>query len=291
MIPPPVTARDTRAGIRSLIVTDRWLPDDRGSVQIARYGALPVTQPSIWFVLSIVLTVFVERGTKEPAAPLPWGTARHGGMMKCRLHIGKRPETVIFLCEESGNTARPWRKAGFSTICVDLSRDGQDVRLIRAPDLLGILRDNGLTPYGLFAMPPCTHLAGSGARWWRRKGDSALLEALSVSDACLRIEWVLRRHGLQWAALENPVGRLSQFLGEPTMTFQPCEFGDPYTKRTCLWGDFNPDLHRQPVAPTEGSRMWNLPPSPDRASLRSKTPEGFAQAFCAANRPTGERSR
>lgn len=53
--------------------------------------------------------------------------------MKCRIHIGKRPETVIFLCEESGETCRPWQKAGFSTICVDIARDGQDVRLIRAP--------------------------------------------------------------------------------------------------------------------------------------------------------------
>ena len=68
------------------------------------------------------------------------------------------------------------------------------------------------------------------------------------------------------------------------MTFQPHEFGDPYTKRTCLWGDFNADLPKKEVEPTEGSRMWNLPPSADRASLRSKTPEGFAKAFCQANR-------
>ena len=211
--------------------------------------------------------------------------------MKCRLHIGKRPETVIFLCEESGATARPWQDAGFSTICIDLARDGQDVRLIRATKLLELLRMNGLTPLGLFAMPPCTQFAGSGARWWKRKGDRALLEGLSVTDACLRIEWVLRRHGLQWVALENPVGRLSQYLGEADMTFQPCDFGDPYTKRTCLWGDFNQDMQRTPVEPKEGSRMWNLPPSPDRARLRSKTPEGFAKAFCAANIPEDDPKR
>lgn len=168
---------------------------------------------------------------------------------------------------------------------MDLARDGQDVRLIRAPDLLGVLKKNGLTPFGLFAMPPCTHFAGSGARWWNGKGDKALLEALSVTDACIRIEWVLGRHGLKWAAIENPVGRLSQFLGEPAMTIQPCDFGDPYTKRTCLWGDFNTDLAKKEVEPTEGSRMWNLTPSPDRAKLRSKTPEGFAKAFCEANKP------
>lgn len=102
---------------------------------------------------------------------------------------------------------------------------------------------------------------------------------------------MLRRHGLKWAALENPVGRLSQYLGKPDMTFQPNVFDDPYTKRTCLWGDFNPDLPKKEVKPDEGSRMLNLPPSPDRAKLRSKTPEGFAKAFCEANKVGTVRSR
>lgn len=211
--------------------------------------------------------------------------------MKCRLHIGKRPETVIFLCEHSGETSRPWQQAGFSTLCVDLTADGQDIRLVRATELIDLFKKHRLTPYGMFSMPPCTHFAGSGARWWKRKGDDSLLEGLSVADACLRIEWILRKHGLKWAAIENPVGRLSQYLGEPTMTFQPCEFGDPYTKRTCLWGDFNTDLPKTPVEPTEGSRMWKVSPSPERARLRSKTPGGFARAFCEANKPDAVRGR
>jgi hypothetical protein len=204
--------------------------------------------------------------------------------VQVRIETGDTPDTILFLCEQSGRTASPWRKGGYSTVCIDLAVDGQDVRLVDVRELVSTARRHKLRFVGCFAMPPCTHLAGSGARWWAAKGDQALLEALSVSDACIRIAESLRPHGLRWFALENPVGRLSRFLGPPRMTFQPCDFGDPYTKRTCLWGwGFETDLPRTPVAPLDGSRMWRLAPSRDRAMLRSHTPEGFADAFYRAN--------
>lgn len=207
-------------------------------------------------------------------------------MLHCRFDPGVRPETILLLCEASGETARPWREAGFATLCLDLTVDGQDVRLVSLTELLQLLRQHRRRPFGLIAMPPCTHLAGSGARWWRDKGPAALLEALSVVDACVRLAEGLRGAGLQWFVLENPVGRLSQYLGPPLMTFQPCDYGDPYTKRTCLWGwGFSTDLPRTPVAPTEGSRMHRLPPGRERAHLRSITPAGFSRAFYAANAP------
>ncbi|HUQ71452.1 MAG TPA: hypothetical protein VM165_18130 [Planctomycetaceae bacterium] len=201
-----------------------------------------------------------------------------------RFDPGTRPEAVLFLGEASGVTARPWIAAGFATLCVDLAVDGQDVRLIRLPQLLSLLRRHCRRPFGLFAMPPCTHLAGSGARWWRSKGSAALLEGLSVVDACVRLADSLRPSGLIWFALENPVGRLTSFLGPPRMTFQPCDYGDPYTKRTCLWGwGFSTDLPRTPVPPSQGSRMHRLPPTVNRPALRSVTPSGFSEAFFWAN--------
>lgn len=201
-----------------------------------------------------------------------------------RFDPGTRREAVLFLCEASGETARPWRDAGYATLCFDLAVDGQDVRLLRLTELLSFLKRHRKIPLGLFAMPPCTHLAGSGARWWAGKGTPALLDALSVVDACYRLAEGLKGHGLQWFVLENPVGRLSSYLGPPRMTFQPCDYGDPFTKRTCLWGwGFSTDLPRTPVVPSEGSKMHRLPPSPDRATLRSVTPPGFAQAFFAAH--------
>lgn len=83
--------------------------------------------------------------------------------------------------------------------------------------------------------------------------EAGILEALSLVDACIRIAIV---HKPQWWALENPIGTLVRWLGPPKMYFQPNEFGDPYTKNTCLWGEFNTDLPKNFVEPTEGSKMW-----------------------------------
>lgn len=179
--------------------------------------------------------------------------------------------TILSLCDLTGEWPRPYREAGYNVITVDIVR-GDDVRLLRADELPPI--------HGVLAAPPCTHFAGSGARWWAEKGDAALLEGLSVVDACLRIIVAVKP---AWWCLENPVGRLNRYLGPSRMTFQPCDYGDPYTKRTCLWGEFNSALRQHPVEPTDGSKMALLPPGPDRAALRSITPPGFARAFFDAN--------
>lgn len=177
--------------------------------------------------------------------------------------------TILSLCDYTGNWSRPYEDRGYDVVRVDLKR-GQDVRLFECP------------PYpvrGILAAPPCTDFASSGARWWADKGEARLIESLSIVDACLRLVAILNPI---WWALENPVGRLKQWLGEPTMAFDPADYGDPYTKRTLLWGRFNPPLMKR-VEATEGSKMWKLAPSNDRQALRSETPMGFARAFCEAN--------
>lgn len=104
-------------------------------------------------------------------------------------------------------------------------------------------------------------------------------EGLSVVDACCRLILATKP---AWWVLENPTGKLSRYLGPPRMTFNPNEYGDPYTKRTCLWGEFNTPT-RTPVPATEGSKMHLVSPSPERAAIRSQTPAGFARAFFEAN--------
>jgi hypothetical protein len=177
--------------------------------------------------------------------------------------------TVLSLCDATGAWSQPYVDAGYDVRRVDLSH-GADVRLFQA------------LPYpvrGVLAAPPCTDFASSGARWWPGKGQEALTDALAVVDACLRIIAV---HRPQWWVLENPVGRLRDYLGAPRMAFDPADYGDPYTKRTLLWGEFREPI-KAPVAATEGSKMHRLPPSPERAALRSVTPSGFARAFFEAN--------
>ena len=177
---------------------------------------------------------------------------------------------ILDLCGGTGSWSKPYADAGYLVLMVD-EIHGDDVRLMQ--------RTNDYEIHGILAAPPCTHLAGSGARWWAEKGEEALLESLSIVDACLR---AVVLYNPVWWCLENPVGRLVHYLGKPKMYFNPCDYGDPYTKKTLLWGDFNEPI-KNPVESTEGSKMHLLPPSKDRAMLRSITPPGFAQAFFEAN--------
>lgn len=184
---------------------------------------------------------------------------------------------ILDLCSGSGEWSRPYREAGYDVIQVDV-KDGQDVRLLE------------VLPYpirGILAAPPCTHLAGSGARWWEEKGTEALIESLSIVDACLRAVVIYRP---KWWALENPVGRLNKYLGEPTYRFHPNDYAgyseDPesneYTKYTCLWGSFNVP-EPLPGKLRNKDYIHIMPPSDERAALRSVTPDGFAKAFMEAN--------
>jgi hypothetical protein len=174
---------------------------------------------------------------------------------------------ILSLCDYSGVWSQPYVDDGYDVLRIDL-KHGQDVRLLELPDRY---------VHGILAAPPCTMFANSGARWERSEGD--MLDALSIVDACCRIIVATKP---EWWVLENPAGKLSRYLGKPTMTFQPNEYGDPYTKLTCLWGSFNAPV-RELVEATEGSKMHFVPPGPKRAEIRSQTPAGFARAFFEAN--------
>lgn len=154
-----------------------------------------------------------------------------------------------------------------------------DVRLVTLPDQ--DIRDY-IPPgnvYGILAALPCTEFAVSGARWWSTKSPLLLHRALDLLGHCLHI--IAKENPVFWC-LENPVGRLVRYIGKPVMYFDPCDYGDPWTKRTCLWGRFAAP-QRTPIFPSQGSKIHKLPPGKDRTMLRSITPPGFAKAFFEAN--------
>jgi hypothetical protein len=140
---------------------------------------------------------------------------------------------ILSLCDVTGIWSQPYVDAGYDVDRIDI-KNGEDVRL---------LKFNGRY-HGIICQPPCTHFAASGARWWHDKGDDALLEGLEVVSACLRM--ILISQPDFWV-LENPVGRLVDYIGPYQMTFDPCDYAgwlddsyaDAYTKKTCLWGKFN----------------------------------------------------
>ena len=185
---------------------------------------------------------------------------------------------VLDLCAGTGAWSLPYKQAGYNVIELDI-KNGDAVGLFTVTK--NLLKN----VTGVLASPPCTHLASSGARYWKQKGDDALLEALSVVDACMRIITVTKP---EWWALENPVGRLYRYLGKPKLIFNPCDYGDPYTKKTCLWGNFNiPEKNSvEPVnVCSQGSWIQKLGGKSERTkTLRSITPSGFAKAFFEANR-------
>ncbi len=149
----------------------------------------------------------------------------------------------------------------------------QDVRLLSLPDE---------PVHGILAAPPCTFFCRM--RMCRGKPTEAeLLEGLSVVDACLRIILLCRP---QWWALENPQGYLSKWLGEPVLKFDPYRYGDAWTKRTWVWGKFNPPqevLFVRPLGRRVGGKR-NDPAMVHGSQDNAQTPPGFAKAFFEANR-------
>ena len=183
-------------------------------------------------------------------------------------------EIILSLCDFSGVWSDPYRDR-YDVVRIDLQH-GEDVRLFE--------HKNHWKVRGILCAPPCDSFAVSGARWWGEKGPHPLLDGLSTVDACLRAVTLYRP---AWWALENPVGRLRKYLGPHVMTFNPSDYGgqdgdDPYTKRTCLWGEFTPP-QKNPTFPHEGSKMHRIGPGPERKNIRSRTPQAFAEAFAMAN--------
>jgi len=135
--------------------------------------------------------------------------------------------------------------------------------------------------YGILAAPICTMFSLARTR---AKTPRDFRLGMELVIGCLNIIWECRyNHKLAFWCLENPMGYLRQFLGKPAFIFDPCDFGDPYTKKTDLWGYFNIPKKNY-VEPIEGSKMQYIPPGIRQKEIRSITPPSFAKAFFEANK-------
>lgn len=204
---------------------------------------------------------------------------------------------ILSLCDFTGTWAQPYADMGYNVELIDI-KHGKDARLTEFQEV-----------YGILAAPPCTHFTVSGAQYWKQKDkDGRTIEALSIVDACIRLAMVTNP---KFWVIENPTGRLRKWLGPPQFSFNPCDFGgylspeershpsfppqDAYTKKTHLWGRFNPPVPK-PVKPIPNNNQQNnisLPKdangkilawtSEETKTIRSITPLGFARAFAEAN--------
>jgi len=191
---------------------------------------------------------------------------------------------VVSCFDHSTNMVKPWAEAGYTCYCVDIQHplgENKEGNIIKVgADIKTWMPPEGEIAFASF-FPPCTHLAVSGARWFKGKGLFALSESIEMFAHAVRLAELM---GAPYM-IENPVSVVSTHWRKPDYKFDPCDYGDPYTKKTCLWvgnGFVMPQTN--PVAPELGSMMHKLPPSEDRANLRSETPMGFARAVFEANR-------
>lgn len=174
---------------------------------------------------------------------------------------------VLVGCEFSGVVRRAFRDRGHEAWSCDLLPAEDDGPHIRG-DVLEVL-DWGWD-LAIFH-PPCTHLAVSGARWFKDKADEQR-EALAFVRALLDAP-------IPRIALENPVSIISSRIRKPDQVVQPWMFGHGETKATCLWLRNLPPLRPTDVVAGREARVHRMPPGPDRWKERSRTYAGIADAM------------
>lgn len=215
----------------------------------------------------------------------------------------KYKPTILSLCDYSGNWPWFYSQDGYTVVLVDpahrkVQQKGNVIKLpLTVESLLSRLLHMRGSPavfglsnvHGILMAPPCTEFAASGAQYWKDKDvDGRTGKAVTLVRNCLAIKDTLRP---KWWALENPVGRLGKLVpevGEVVLYFDPCDYGDPYTKKTCLWGSFTkpePNPVRANKVCPQGSKLQRLGGGGGEKTkrLRSITGLGFAKAFFEAN--------
>lgn len=123
----------------------------------------------------------------------------------------------------------------------------------------------------MIAHPPCTHLAVSGARWFKDKRDEQAA-ALNFVRALMKAE-------IDKICIENPVSIISSKIRKPDQIIQPWMFGHGEVKATCLWLKNLQKLVPTNIVTGREARVHRMPPSQDRRRERSRTFPGIAEAM------------
>jgi site-specific DNA-cytosine methylase len=179
---------------------------------------------------------------------------------------------VLVACEFSGVVREAFRARGHDAWSCDLlpAEDGSKWHIQKDAAFVSYWR--GKQRWDLMiAHPPCTHLAVSGARWFKDKAREQE-EALGFVRELLGAP-------IPRIALENPISIISSHIRKPDQIIQPWQFGHGETKATCLWLKNLPPLAVTDIVPGREARVHREPPSPDRWKNRSRTYAGIAAAM------------
>jgi len=174
---------------------------------------------------------------------------------------------VLVACEFSGRISGAFRIRGHDAYSCDLLPSEGSAPHIQG-DVIPHLDDGWDL---MIAHPPCTHLAVSGARWFkekRKEQEEALVFVRNLLNA-----------PIPKIALENPIGIISTRIRKPDQIIQPWMFGHGETKATCLWLKNLPKLKPTNIVEGREGRVWKMGPSPTRWMDRSRSYSGIAEAM------------
>lgn len=214
----------------------------------------------------------------------------------------RQPHEINILvgCEESQAVCKAFRALGFNAFSNDFKPcSGGNPEWHLQMDVFEAiaLRDWDL---GIF-FPDCTYLTCS-AEWAYKNGPyhqkvkpGTLVghERMQARRGASSFFMQLYNSGINHIAIENPIGVMSSIFRKPNQVIQPYQFGDDASKGTCLWLKNLPNLlHTFYAEPriVDGSPRWGnqtdggqnkLPPTANRAELRSKTYPGIANAMAS----------
>lgn len=174
---------------------------------------------------------------------------------------------VLVACEYSGTVRDAFAKKGHEALSCDLLATDKPGKHYQG-DVFDVINDGWDL---MIAHPPCTHLAVSGARWFKDK----VIEQAEALDFVRK----LMNADIDRICIENPVSIISSRIRKPDQTIQPWQFGHGETKRTCLWLKGLPKLAPTNIVDGRDQRIWKLPPSPNRWKVRSVTFQGIADAM------------
>ena len=174
---------------------------------------------------------------------------------------------ILIACEYSGTVRNAFKAKGHDVMSCDLLDTDVPGNHYKG-NVFDIVNDGWDL---MIAHPPCTHLAVSGARWFKEKKEEQI-EALNFVKMLLDAP-------IEKIALENPISIISSKIRKPDQIIQPWMFGHGETKATCLWLKNLPKLTPTDIVEGREQRIHKLPPTPDRWKIRSKTFEGIAKAM------------
>lgn len=200
---------------------------------------------------------------------------------------------ILLACEESQEVTEQFILLGHNAVSCDIAHEGAK----GLPHYKGDVRDMLGERWDLIiAHPTCTRLANSGVLRLYKNGKKANgidpVKWAEMEEAAKFFRLFLD-HKCAHIGIENPVQHSHSGLPKATQTIQPYQFGDPESKRTCLWLKNLPPLVHTNVLPLPECGYWNnQTPSgqnklgPDsknnqgaRAKERSRTYTGIAKAM------------